>query len=391
MKPLLYCILFCQFFLFKLDGQLLSPKEQFTNDDTLRGTLNNNRNWFNVLKYNIYVKPNIEKKSILGNVTMKFEVVRKNALMQIDLQEPLIIDSIILDNKILSFTRKNNIALINMPSLKSKEQKEITIYYHGIPRQAIRPPWDGGWIWEKDSLGRDFVSVACQGLGASVWYPCKDHQSDEPEEGAILSVELPYIPNQEKQLFAIGNGRLSSIRITKDNDNGKVRVFNWVVKNPINNYYIVPYIGYYVEINDTLMGAKGKLDLQYWVLDYDREKAAKQFAQVKLMLRAFEYWFGPYPFYEDGYKLVQAPHLGMEHQSSIAYGNKFKNGYLGRDMSGTGYGLSWDYIIVHESGHEWFANNITTNDIADMWIHEGFTTYSEALFVEYYKGKKSSK
>jgi aminopeptidase N len=227
------------------------------------------------------------------------------------------------------------------------------------------------------------MSVACQGLGASVWYPCKDHQSDEPEEGAQLTIQVP----KDKNLIAIGNGRKvgESNLINLSNNNR----FSWQVTNPINNYNIIPYIGDYVGWKETYKGLKGKLDVSYWVLRSDSAKAVEQFKQVPKMLEAFEYWFGPYPFYEDGFQMVQSPHLGMEHQSAIAYGNKYMNGYLGRDLSGSGWGLKWDYIIIHESGHEWFANNISTKDIADMWVHEGFTSYSETLFTEYFHGKKA--
>jgi aminopeptidase N len=223
------------------------------------------------------------------------------------------------------------------------------------------------------------MSVACQGLGASVWYPCKDHQSDEPDSGAVLQITVP------DTLVAVGNGRL----INKKSYSPGTMTWKWEVKNPINNYNIVPYIGKYVNFTDTFMGEKGKLDLSYWVLDYNLEKAQKQFVQAKWMLRAFEYWMGPYPFYEDSYKLVDAPHLGMEHQSAVAYGNRYQNGYLGRDQSGTGWGMKWDFIIVHESGHEWFANSITSKDLADMWIHEGFTNYSETLFTDYQSGEQA--
>ncbi|MGN6401887.1 MAG: M1 family metallopeptidase, partial [Flavisolibacter sp.] len=268
---------------------------------------------------------------------------------------------------------------VPLPKAAVNSVQSITIAYHGNPKVAVHAPWDGGWIFTRDARGHQWMSVACQGLGASVWYPCKDHQSDEPDNGASLTINVP------DSLVAVGNGRLKN----KVSSNGTIS-YTWAVTSPINNYNIIPYIGKYVSWSDTLMGEKGKLDLNYWVLDYELEKAKKQFEQVKLMLRAFEYWFGPYPFYEDGYKLVQAPHLGMEHQSAVAYGNRFENGYLGRDLSGTGWGLKWDYIIVHESGHEWFANNITTKDIADMWVHEGFTDYSETLFTEYYYGKQAA-
>ncbi|MBS1932478.1 MAG: M1 family metallopeptidase, partial [Bacteroidetes bacterium] len=244
---------------------------------------------------------------------------------------------------------------------------------------AVRPPWDGGWIFAKDKLGRPWMSVACEGLGASVWYPCKDYLGDEPDNGASLSITVP------DTLNAIGNGRLQE----KKNNNDGTTTYTWAVVNPINNYNIIPYIGKYVTWHEDYKGEKGKLDCDYWVLDYNFEKAKKHFAAVDSMLKAFEFWFGPYPFYEDGYKLIEAPHLGMEHQSAVAYGNNFGVGYRGRDLSGTGRGLNWDFIIVHESGHEWFGNNITCKDLADEWIHEGFTSFSETLYVTYWFGKQA--
>lgn len=220
------------------------------------------------------------------------------------------------------------------------------------------------------------MSVACQGLGASVWYPCKDNQGDEPDNGAILSIVVP------DSLVGVGNGRLKEKHALP----GNYMVYTWEVKSPINNYCIIPSIGKYVHFGETYEGLKGKLDMDYWVLDYNLEKAKEQFKDAPRMMKAFEYWFGPYPFYEDSYKLIESPHLGMEHQSGTAYGNGFQNGYRGSDLSGTNWGLKWDFIIVHESGHEWFANNITSKDIADMWIHESFTNYSETLFTDYYYG-----
>jgi aminopeptidase N len=236
---------------------------------------------------------------------------------------------------------------------KRKAEQTLTVYFSGAPRVAKNPPWDGGWIFTKDKEGRPWMTVACQGLGASVWYPCKDHQSDEPDRGALLTVIVP------DTLTAVANGRL--VGETKFKEGW--RSFQWQVVNPINNYNLVPYIGKYVHWKDQYKGVQDKnLDLDFWVLDYNQEKAKSSFGRdVPRMLDAFEYWFGPYPFYEDGYKLVESSHLGMEHQSAIAYGNGFKNGYRGRDLSGSGWGKDWDYIIIHESGHEWFANNITTN------------------------------
>ncbi len=395
-------------------AQLGVKKETFTHADTLRGSLNANRTWWDVLRYDIEVKPDYVTKTIKGKNKISFKVSdnestemmllkafanSKPLLMQIDLQQPLIIDSIIknefliigpvhwpkysdvIQMRKLLFHQDMNVVLIEFDASYSLGNKidSITIYYHGTPREAINPPWDGGWIWKKDAMGRPWMSVACQGLGASVWYPCKDHQSDEPDNGASLSIIVP------DTLVAVANGRLAS----KQKNNDGTTTWKWEVKNPINNYNIIPYIGKYVNFSDTLHGEKGTLDLNYWVLDYNLDKAKKEFEQVKPMLRCFEHWFGPYPFYEDGYKLVEAPHLGMEHQSAVAYGNGYQNGYHGMDLSASGWGLKWDFIIVHESAHEWFGNNITTKDLADMWVHESFANFSETLYTEWLFGKEA--
>lgn len=367
-------------------AQLLHQDKKFTIDDTLRGSLNDNRTWWDVTHYNISVNPDFSTKTIASNVVITFNssVTHNTTLkMQIDLQLPLLIDSIFYwqegQKQTISFTRKNNIALLDLNSFTFQPtHNKIQIFYHGKPKEALRAPWDGGWIWKKDEHGNPWMSVACQGLGASVWYPCKDHQSDEPDNGAILSIY------SSDTLFAVGNGRLIEEQFDKSLNKKK---FTWEVKNPINNYNIIPYIGKYIHFSDTLLGEKGILPLEYYVLDYNEVKAKKQFTQAKSTIHCFEHWFGPYPFYNDTYKLVESPHLGMEHQSAVAYGNGYQNGYLGRDLSGTGWGTKWDFIIVHESGHEWFGNNITSNDIADMWIHESFTNYSETLYTEWLFGK----
>lgn len=363
-------------------AQLMANKATATHADSLRGSLNAERTWWDVLYYAITVQPDITAKTISGKNSIRYKVVSDSypAFMQIDLQEPMQIDSVLSGNqrRPMHFTREGNAWHVQAPEQPKGSEGEVTVYFHGTPREAIRAPWDGGWIWTKDAQGNAWVSAACQGLGASVWYPCKDHQSDEPDAGATLSVTVP------DTLVAVGNGRLAG----KQSNNGYT-TWKWQVLSPINNYNLIPYIGKYENYTDTLQGGKGTLDISYWALAYEMPQARQQFTQVKQMLRAFEYWFGPYPFYEDGYKIIQAPHLGMEHQGAIAYGNKFKNGYLGSDLSNTGWGLKWDFIIVHESGHEWFANNITSKDIADMWIHESFTNYSETLFTEYYYGKEA--
>ena len=368
-------------------SQPLNQKQKFTHQDTLRGSIGPERAWWNVLRYDIRVTPDFESKTITAKNTITYNVLQDehSDYLQIDLQQPLKVDTIFYDSKLyINYPRKpyyneGNVWHIPLPKSKKNSVHSLTICYSGKPREAKNPPWDGGWIWKKDARNRPWMSVACQGLGASVWYPCKDHQSDEPDQGASLTITVA------DSLVAVGNGRLKE----KITDTGYT-AWTWEVKNPINNYDIIPYIGKYVNWNEEFNGEKGKLDCNYWVLDYDLEKSKQQFGRdVKLMLKCFEEWFGPYPFYEDGYKLVESPHLGMEHQSAVAYGNKFMNGYLGNDLSGSGWGLKWDFIIVHESGHEWWGNNITTNDIADMWVHEGLTCYSETIFTECQYGKEA--
>jgi aminopeptidase N len=384
---LLFCVACVQ--LNVLKAQLLQPAKQYTHGDSLRGTYGPSRDWWDVLKYDLHVSFNIAEKTISGYNNIFLKVIKKGEKIQLDLQEPMVLDSILLHSP-------NETTTFKIPSIDIKKDGnayfipsnyvsipntnfptvQLQVYYHGKPTIAIRPPWDGGLIWAKDKKNNPWVSIACQGLGASVWYPCKDHQQDEPDS-AEMHINIP------DSLVCVGNGRLRGIT---QNNNGTA-TFDWAVTSPINNYTIIPYIGKYTHFSEVYNGEKGPLDMDYWVLTYDVEKAKKQFTDAPKMMKAFEHWFGPYPFYKDGYKLVQAPHLGMEHQSATAYGNQFKNGYLGTDLSGTGWGLKWDFIIIHESGHEWFANNITTKDIADMWVHEGFTNYSETLFTEFYYGK----
>lgn len=365
-------------------SSLAQQSRVFTRQDTLRGSIGPGRIGWNVLKYQVTVQPDFITKTIKGDniITYYDEGVK---LMQIDLQQPMEIDSIISDKRRLAYRREGNVyfTLLRDSAAMYKIKpgaRDIHIYFSGKPKEAVKAPWDGGWIWKKDVLGNPWMSVACQGLGASVWYPCKDSQGDEPDSGAVLRIIVP------DSLTGIGNGRLKE-KVPAGNG---YTMYTWEVKAPINNYNIVPNIGKYVHFGEIYNGEAGKLDMDYWVLEQNIDKAKAQFSDAPKMMKAFEYWFGPYPFYKDGYKLVETPFLGMEHQSAVAYGNQFKNGYLGTDLSGTGWGLKWDFIIVHESGHEWFANNITTKDIADMWVHEGFTNYSETLFTEYYFGKTAA-
>ena len=371
------------FIVFTIDGfsqGLMEDKLLPTRQDTLRGSITHEREWWDLTYYHLDIKVEPDKKFISGSNTVGYKVLKSYKTMQIDLQEPMKITSVEADGKSLKFNRDGNAYFIE---LKQKQKKNdinyIKINYEGFPKEAIRAPWDGGLSWTKDENGNHFIATSCQGLGASVWWPNKDHMYDEVDS-MLISVNVP------KNLTNVSNGRLRKVTEHKND----TKTFDWFVTNPINNYGVNINIGDYVSFSEVYKGEKGDLDIDNYVLSYNLEKAKEQFKQVPMMIEAFEHWFGPYPFYEDSFKMVEVPYLGMEHQSSITYGNKYQNGYLGRDLSGSGWGLKFDYIIIHEGGHEWFANNITYRDIADMWVHEGFTCYSENLYVDYFFGKEAS-
>jgi len=359
----------------------LAQHSNFSKQDTLRGSITPERVWWDLLHYNLDFKVDPSSKSIEGSNLIRYEVLSQNQLMQIDLQPPMEITAVLENNKELNYKRDGNVYYIQ---LKKNQQigtiNEIIIHFKGAPKISNNPPWDDGFTWEKDNNGTDFIATSCQGGGSSIWWPSKDHMYDEPDQGIELSITAP------KHLISVANGRLIQ---TKENSN-KTNTTSWKVVNPINNYGVNINIGDYVHFTEKYKGKKGVLDCDYYVVSYNLEKAKKQFNEVSRTIEAFEHWFGPYPFYEDSYKLVEVPYLGMEHQSSVTYGNGYQNGYKGIDLSGTGWGLKFDFIIVHESGHEWFANNITNIDIADMWIHESFTAYSENLFLDYHFGTEAS-
>jgi aminopeptidase N len=359
----------------------LAQQSNFSKQDTLRGSITPERIWWDLLHYNLDFKVFPSTKSIEGSNLIRYEVLSENQVMQIDLQPPMKITSVLENNTNLYYRRDGNVYYIQL----NKNQhigaiNEITIHFKGAPKISNNPPWDDGFTWEKDNNGTDFIATSCQGGGSSIWWPSKDHMYDEPDQGIELSITAP------EHLISVANGRL--IKTTENNNKTNTSV--WKVVHPINNYGVNINIGDYVHFSEKYKGKKGNLDCDYYVLSYNLEKAKKQFKEVSRTLEAFEYWFGPYPFYEDSYKLVEVPYLGMEHQSSVTYGNGYQNGYKGIDLSGTGWGLKFDFIIVHESGHEWFANNITNIDIADMWIHESFTAYSENLFLDYHFGTEAS-
>ena len=381
MKYRFYILLYLTFMYainFQSQG-LMEEKNNFSRQDTLRGSITPERIWWDLTYYHLKVKVDPEKRYVSGENTIKYNVLSANQTMQIDLQAPLNITKVTQDGKNLKILHDGNAHFITLTKRQVIGNTEsIIVQYEGNPKEAIRAPWDGGFSWKKDANGKHFIATSCQGLGASVWWPCKDHMYDEVESMRI-SVTVP------SNLMDVSNGRLESIE-----NHGETTTYNWFVDNPINNYGVNVNIGDYTHFSEIFDGEKGPLSMDYYVLKDNLEKAKKQFTDAPKMMKAFEHWFGAYPFYEDGFKLVEVPYLGMEHQSSVTYGNQYKQGYLGRDLSGTGWGLKFDFIIIHESGHEWFANNITDIDIADMWIHESFTNYSESLFLDYYYGKKAA-
>jgi aminopeptidase N len=358
---------------------IINDINNFTRQDTLRGSITKERIWWDLTYYHLDISVDPINRTIKGSNEISYTVLEPYSEIQIDLQNPLVLTKAEQNDENLEIRHDGNAHFIK---LKKKQirgaNNKIKVFYEGKPKTAVRAPWDGGISWTKDKNGNHFVASSCQGLGASVWWPNKDHMYDEVE-GMLMSVNVP------KGLFNVSNGRLIKIE-EKENSN----TYHWEVKNPINNYGVNINIGDYVNFSEIYKGESGDLDMDYYVLRDNLEIAKIHFKDAIKSMEAFEHWFGPYPFYEDSFKLVEAPYLGMEHQSSVTYGNKFKQGYLGRDLSGSGWGLMFDYIIIHETGHEWFANNITYKDIADMWIHESFTTYSENLFLDFHFGKKAS-
>ncbi|MCA1757330.1 MAG: M1 family metallopeptidase [Bacteroidales bacterium] len=349
----------------------------FTRQDTLRGSITPEREWWDLVWYHLDVTVEPSDSTLKGSVEVGYRVITPRSRMQIDLQPPMVITSVTENGKELPFRADGNAWFIDIPVNKEKGSfHKITVNYGGKPKVSRRPPWDGGVSWRNDTSGNPWIVTTCQGDGASLWWPCKDHMYDEPDS-MMISVTVP------RGLKGVANGRLRSMKENSD----ATSTWHWFVTNPISNYVVNINVGNYTRFGEIFKGEAGDLDCDYWVLPENLEKARVHFRQAPMMLEAFEYWFGPYPFYEDSYKLVEVPYPGMEHQSSVTYGNGYRNGYGGRDVSTTGWGDKFDFILIHESGHEWFANNITYRDVADMWIHESFTAYSEGLYVEYWFGK----
>lgn len=380
--------LICTYFLFLAltthAQNFVGLKDHFTRQDTLRGSITAERSWWDVQRYDLVITPYYIEQSIVGSNAITYKVVDSVHVseMQIDLQPPLKIDSVLLDGAVkISYTQEEKVWHLRMPKQELGDEHTITIYYSGKPTVAADPPGDGGVTWTKDSLGRPWVATSCQGIGASIWYPCKDHQSDEPDKGATISITVP------DTLVAVSNGMFSKVYRVDD----YTLTYKWEVVNPINNYGICFYVGKYMVLTEDYEGAKGPLSMSFWVLDYNHEKAkAHLIPNAVKTITCYEKWMGPYPFYEDGFKMVDAPYIGMEHQSAVAYGNRYKYGYRGKDISNTGWGMTYDILIVHEVAHEWFGNSITTADLADKWVHEGFAGYAEILYLNDTVGKEAA-
>jgi aminopeptidase N len=346
--------------------------QTFTHADTLRGTNTPQRSWWDVSFYDLHVTVHPADSTIAGFNGITYRVLRPAQEMQVDLQVPLAVDSMIQDGRRVAYRRDGNAFFVTLSApQRAGDRRTITVYYHGAPRVATRPPWDGGLIWAQDSAGHAWIATANEGLGASVWWPNKDYLGDEPDSQRVAIT----VPNP---LFDVSNGRLRGVTPHPDG----TTTYEWFVTSPINNYDVAINAGNYAHFTTIFEGAAGPLTMDYWPLADHFDAARRQFTQAETMMRCFEGWFGPFPWYADGYKLVEAPHLGMEHQTAVAYGNHYQNGYLGRDLSHTGLGLLWDFIVVHESAHEWFGNNISVQDHADMWVHEGFANYAENLYTE---------
>jgi len=354
--------------------QIGMAQETFTRKDSLHGGLRFERTCYDVLRYDLNIKINPVEKSITGFNEITFKILENTSKIQLDMFENMHIDSIVLNAMKLKYKREFNAVFIDFETTLAKDsQQKISFYYSGNPNIATNPPWGaGGFVYKKDSNGKDWIGVAVQGTGASLWYPCKDSQTDEPDLGTTIKVAVP------NGLMNVSNGRFMG---SEDLRNGYTR-WDWEVKNPINNYDITINVGDYVHFGENYKG----LDLDYYVLRENESKARIQFEQVKPMMDCFQSKFGPYPFFEDGFKLVETSFLGMENQSAVSYGNKYLTGYAGTDLSKSGVGLLFDYIIIHESAHEWFGNSITSKDIADMWIHEAFAMYAESVFIEFNYG-----
>jgi aminopeptidase N len=341
--------------------------------DILRGEYGRYRANNDVLFYHLDVRVDPDARTISGSNRIRFRMLQDDTRIQLDLHANLAVDKILLGQTPLKYQREINAVFVDFPdTLKAGRVYTIDFHYSGAPREQGR---FGGMAFRKDPAGKPWINTACEGEGSSVWWPGKDQWRDEPEQMQI-SVAVP------NDLVDVSNGKFMG---KTDLGDGYAR-WDWLVHYPINSYNVSLNIGSYVHFEDRL----GSLPLDFYVLPGSLEKAKAQFAQAKPMLEAYQHYFGGYPFPKDGYKLIEVPYSGMEHQSAVTYGNRFANGYLERDWTGVGVSLKFDFIIIHESGHEWFGNAVSAADVSDMWIHEGWTTYLEALYVEHTFGREDA-
>jgi len=345
-----------------------------TRADILRGAYGPYRANNDLLSYHLDIRVDPAKKFISGKNIIRFKMLEDGNRIQLDLHPALNIDKILLDSGAhasdeLKYEREAGAVFVDFPeTLRAGSIYTIDFYYSGNPVTTGR---FGGITFSKDPSGYPWINTSCEDVGASVWWPNKDQWRDEVENMEI-SVAVP------NDLVDVSNGKFVA---KTDLGDGYTR-WDWLVHYPINNYDVSLNIGNYRHFSDHL----GDLPLDFYALPEDLDKAKKQFSQAKGMLQAYQHYFGEYPFKKDGYKLIEVPYSGMEHQSAVTYGNHFENGYLGRDWTGVGISPRFDFIIIHESGHEWFGNAVTAADRSDMWIHEGWTTYLESLYVEYTYG-----
>lgn len=353
-------------------AQLLTKSaEGYSYADQLRGGQRKERWCYDVTHYDLQLRIDTVTKSLSGSNTISYTALEDFNTVQIDLFANMDILRITDGATELKYRREFDAVFVEFPQTVEKGTKSsFKVEYKGSPRIAKNPPWDGGFTWTHDKKGNRWIAVSCQGIGASLWWPNKDDLSDEPDSMHISCA----VPNP---LRCVANGQELPTTV----DEPGYTTYNWKVSYPINNYNVSINIADYAHWSDVYIAADGDtLDLDYYVLSYNLDKSKKHFQQVKPMLACYEKYLGKYPFWNDGYALVETPYLGMEHQSAVAYGNNYKSGYAGMDMSGSG--LKFDYLIIHETGHEWWGNSVTAQDLADMWIHESFCTYSEAIYVE---------
>ena len=389
MKKITYSSFFLLFIIFNIqctsnvtENEIIEPPDKaklfpkLSERNRLLGALLPERTCYDVLHYMINIDIDIDKKYIKGFVDIKSTATSDFSKLQFDLARKMKLNRVQYLDKNLKTSRKKDAVFVEFPLIRKGENFTFRVYYEGKPFQAKNPPWDGGFVWEKDKKGRPFISVACEGEGANIWWPLKDHIADEPDEGATMTFTVP------KELYCVSNGRLLEVLDSPDKTK---RIFTWTVNNPINNYNISVQLGHYITIKDTIVRHSGIDTLTYYVLDYHEEIGKNHFKQSKDIIRFFEKYFGEFQWWDDGYKLVEVSYLGMEHQSAVTYGNNWSNWGGERSWTNKYYGIV-DGLLFHETAHEWWGNSITAIDPAHMWIQEGFAVYSEALYIEHKLG-----